>query len=469
MTEAVMRPQHLAVQSGSALSLCALLLLPGLCLLAEMSDTAAYLAFIFALIGLILFVRGSIAGFQKLTIVGIFGVLAAVHCCFGYLLAKPTTEILPQLGDIISYYPISFLVIAAGVLAAALGYRFALTLPASRINRWCSRFSVDERKLLNWARLLLVAGAALMVFMFVKIGYLPILSAAPGQARYITPALSDAFLRDEWFVSRASDMLFVALILTLSSAWWRHNKLDIVMSLIGCVAILMPLRRAPLITIVTVVVIMQVLRTGKIKKSYILVLCSLAILYGLTQLIFFNVFKEDVESSDIVASAGSAFPEVRDLGWILSLNKEPWYGVTFAQATLPVPSFLSDFSVRYSVREITSHLIGFEQRESGGLRLTLAGESYLNFGYAGIAVVCFLFGALAGYLDIAIQYMSRRKDLAGLFIVALAFAWLCFWIYLAGTQAAATVKIGIVISGALLFLAWNKQPTAPYVEVRSNP
>src|SRR5580658_4249041 len=106
MTESVIRSRVVAAESGTVFALCTILLLPGLCLLAEISGTAAYVAFLLASTALFLFVRASLARFQKITLVGIFGILAVVHCCFGYLIAFPTTDILPQLGDITLYYPI---------------------------------------------------------------------------------------------------------------------------------------------------------------------------------------------------------------------------------------------------------------------------------------------------------------------------------------------------------------------------
>ena len=156
----------------------------------------------------------------------------------------------------------------------------------------------------------------------------------------------------------------------------------------------------------------------------------------------------------MLGAVGSALPEVRDLGWVMSLSDEKWGGVTFVQALLPVPSFVSDFSQTYSLRQVTTRIIGMDQDgQTGGLRLTLAGESYFNFGYTGVVIVCALFGAACAALDVATDLLRKGKGMAGLYISSLLFGWLCFWLYLGGTQAAATIKIGLVVTIGMLFLS----------------
>ena len=165
---------------------------------------------------------------------------------------------------------------------------------------------------------------------------------------------------------------------------------------------LLPLRRANFATIAISVVIMYFIRAGGLQKRYLAAVLLLAVSYGASQLYFFNLFGWDMDASGSIAAISTALPEVRDLGWAMSLSDEPWYGTTFFQL-LPIPSFMSGFSKQYSIREVTTRMIKMDdERAIGGLRLTLAGESYLNFGYCGVVVLNMLFGLICAALDVAI-------------------------------------------------------------------
>jgi len=169
---------------------------------------------------------------------------------------------------------------------------------------------------------------------------------------------------------------------------------------------------------------------------------------------------QESDYHEVLTAAGSALPEVRDLGWMMSINDEKWYGMTFLQAVLPIPSFVSEFSHEHSLRQITTRAIGLDvEGQTGGLRLTLAGESYFNFGYFGVAVVGFLFGLACAVLDAAVAQLKNTDGIAGIYLSALLFSWLCFWLYLAGTQAAATIKIGLILMIFVLF--FSRQRSAP--------
>src|SRR3974377_971472 len=136
--------------------------------------------------------------------------------------------------------------------------------------------------------------------------------------------------------------------------------------------------------------------------------------------------------------------------------------MTFVEAVLPVPSITSDFSRRYSLRQISTRAIGLdEEGQTGGLRLTLAGESYFNFGYAGVAVIGCLFGVACAYLDVAINKLRTTAGIAGVYVSTLLFIWMCFGLYRAGTQASATIKIGLLLTGSLMFL--SRQRVVPRV------
>ncbi len=446
----------------SVVGLCVLGAMPAFCLGAELTGTETYLGFACLVPATVLFWHRSTCRFGVFSLVGIFSVAAAVHAVGGLLLAGPATDAIWGSTRVADFYPKAFLVISAGLLAASIGFGIAVRWRMNKITDWCQNLAIDDAKLLRWTQVLTIAGAVLIVLVYYKVGYIPLLSALPSQSRYLTEEFSNNYQRDEWLVNRGMDLLTDSLPVILVWRFWGRGWLNFLVATAGCVALLLPLRRANLASIVISVMIMQFLRTGKMRKRYLATLLLLAVSYEASQFYFFNLFGEEMSARGAINAMGSALPEVRDLGWVMSLSNEPWYGGTFFQALLPIPSFVSDFSKEYSHREITTRIIGMsEEGATGGLRLTLAGESYLNFGYLGVVVVGFVFGIACAALDVAVASLRHGRGIAGLYLSSLLFGWLCLWLYLGGTAAAAPIKVGLLLVACLFVLSWQKRTRFP--------
>ena len=452
-------PWHDAM--STVMGLCLLGTMPALCLAAELTATAAYLACGCLVAATTLFWRTSRRFFLQLSLVGVFGLGAAAHAFVGFLLARPTTGAIWASSRVFDYYPKAFLVVSAGLLAVAIGYRCALNRRWDAVEARCARLSVDESKLRAWAQALTVSGALLIILVYYRLGYIPLLTSSPALSRYLTADVSANYQLDEWIVNRGMDLLTLSLPLLLAWSIEKPSLRIIVLTACGGVALLLPLRRANLISIVVAVVIMEFLRSGRLKKRYLAGIVLVLLLYGMSQLIFADIFNREFDASEAVTAVGSSLAEVRDLGWMMSLTNDTWYGVTFLQAALPIPSVVSDFSREHSLRHITTRAIGLDDDgQTGGLRLTLAGESYFNFGYLGVVSVGFLFGILCALVDIVINVLRRRQGTAGRYVSALLFTWFCFWLYLAGTQAGATIKIGLVLAAGILYLSRGRTVSA---------
>jgi hypothetical protein len=140
------------------------------------------------------------------------------------------------------------------------------------------------------------------------------------------------------------------------------------------------------------------------------------------------------------------------------------HGVTFAQALLPVPSIVSDWSSTHSLRAITTKLIGMdESRETGGLRLTILGEGYINLGYFGAIAAGFAWGLAVGWCERFLEYARALDSEFWNYAAVLCFVWVCFLVYLAGTQAAASIKTGAFL---LLLVVWASKYRPVSREVR---
>jgi hypothetical protein len=166
-----------------------------------------------------------------------------------------------------------------------------------------------------------------------------------------------------------------------------------------------------------------------------------------------GVLSNDFNPQAVLTVSSTALPEVRDLAWMLNrLNGEQLNGVSFVQALVPLPSIASDWSAKHSLRAISTRLIGVDQTgESGGLRLTLMGEGFINFGYLGTIAVSFLWGCGVAWCERLLASIEHSTSQFMNYVSVMCFVWICFLIYLAGTQAAASVKMGAIL---LFVIAW---------------
>lgn len=452
---------HSAPLLAPWLWLLALCPLPFLCFAAAWLDMAFQFAIVLLALGVVVLLRTSKRHRgATATLMGVFFLVATCHVVIGYAIAGQTSRLIWIGTSAKQDYARAFLLISAGLLAAMAGYALAVGTPKPLVQQLCRRFDFEDARVFAVARALIVTGAILVAFVYARIGLIPLLADSPGRARYFNYQLSSDYLLDEWLVSRALDLLTFSLPLVIASATWRRKWLDILLSVVGMTALFVPLRRANLLSVVIVLLLMHALRAGRPQLKHAAVLMALIGCYAVSQFIFFNIVGlADLDTDAGIAVAGSALPEVRDLGWMLDLaHGESLNGTTFVQALVPLPSLLSDFSQTRSLRAVTSRLIGLDvDRQTGGLRLTLAGEAYLNFGYFGPVIVGLLFGAGCAYVQTAMRELAARGAMWAYYIAAVLFVWLCFWVYLGGTQAAATIKV----SGALLLLTLYLSRTLP--------
>lgn len=385
-----------------------------------------------------------------------FFAAAAIHAIFGYVGAEYSEfTIWIQDFDTIHLYRRAFVIVGLGLLFCSVGYALPIGRSVNQLTTRLGRFRISDALFLRCARVTAVGGALLMFSMYLYLGYLPIFTLAPGAMRYITQDLSVNYLRDEWIVNRALDLLTYSLPFVATAALWRGRLIDWVISIAGLLAFLMPLRRANMLSVILVILVVSALsRRGRIAH-YVAVVLVLIVLYFASQVVFLQLFNLDFEAESGFTLAGSAFPEVRDLGWMLTMFDNEWLlGRTLVQPFVLIPSFWSDFTQKNSLRNVTTELIGLDdERQTGGLRLTLAGEAYLNLGYPGVMLIGVILGVCIAFLERAVILMMRARSAAGLYVAVTCMVWLCVWVYLAGTQAAATVKVGLIIFAVMIALS----------------
>jgi hypothetical protein len=455
-----------------ALSVLAMLLATIIGILAQGTPVVVVLTSLCLLGGTLVIVRR--AALQRLgtvkTLCGLFFILAVVHILVGYLLAGLTTEHTSIRSNAQIFYAKSMLINSIGLFAGALGYVWKLNGRSSGqipgIPYLIDR-SIAEKLFYGLA----FFGSAVMFFAYWKLGFVDFLTE-PSKwpfMRYITGDILNGSATDEWVVNRAMDLLTVSLPFVLMRMVKRPRFLGILLAVVGFLALLLPLRRANLLAVPLTFLILLGIERQNVYRFTRKVLVGAAFLYILSQCIFLlAVFDTGSGPGDILVVSSTALPEVRDLAWTLSLlGGETLHGVTFAQALIPLPSIASDWSSSHSLRAISTKLIGLDQTgETGGLRLTILGEGYINFGYFGAIAAGFLWGLAVGWCEKLLEATGKHNSEFGNYVAVICFVWVCFLIYLAGTQAAAPLKMGAIL---ILGIAWASKHRSRILEVQPVP
>jgi len=389
------------------------------------------------------------------TLCVLFFTLATGHIFFGFLSAHLTTQHTSIRSNAEVYFANSLLINSVGLLAAALGYAWKLdrrpihdshTIPVV----------IDPAAAECIFRILLLTGAALMFFVYWRLGlfvYLWVPAKWPF-LRYLTSDLAGGNATDEWLGNRAMDLLTVAMPFLIYRIAKRPRFGGILLIVIGYLALLLPLRRANLLGVLFASLILIGIKRHDVYRLTRKWIVIFGCFYIFTQCLFlFGVFYDDFKPETVLAVSSTALPEVRDLAWTINrLEGERLNGITFAQALIPLPSIANDWSAKHSLRAISTKLIGVDQNgESGGLRLTLMGEGYINLGYLGTIAASFLWGCGVAWCETLLRSIERLGSEYKNYTSVMCFVWICFQLYLAGTQAAAPVKMGALL---VLGVAW---------------
>lgn len=450
--------------SFRATRLSAALLLLGvgggvLCLAAAELPSALTAGLVMLCFSLLLTCVGAKARFgNSFTPLTVFFGGAALHALLGYVTAGPSIATIWISGYIMQAFDKALLIISGFLLAASTGYATSLQLPMPRLRRWCSNFDTSESRLFSYARILAILGSLVMFGTYWHLGYVPLLMDSPGHARFVREiaGTSPAALLDEWLIHRALDLLTCTIPLVLLSAAQNKHYRDWGTALFSILALLMPARRANVLSVMFAIMLIQIFQRRAVGRFLMPLVISVSVLVG-SQFMYVETTPSRYFSP--VEVLGTILPELRDLGWVITLFDGKWfYGLTLAPLFVISPSFLTGFYDKYRMHEIILSMIGLMKTEAlGGLRITLAGESYLNFSFIGPIILGFPFGVLCGYLEVAIQRLRQKNSIGGIYIVSMCMIWLCFWLYLGGSNAGGVLRGGAAIVFLMVYLSRNRK------------
>lgn len=383
---------------------------------------------------------------KEQTLVSAFFLFAALHCTLGYFLAFYSQEhIFFNFNHHEFWFAQATFALSLGLLGVSIGYE----LNDHSKDTWIHHLSIDEDKLRIVTRVAVVLGAAVMLYMYSRFSFVQILLedfTSAGRLRYSGGENAS----DTWIVAKTLDVLMYSLPLL----WLvRKRKLDYVICAAGLVAFLLPLRRASLLSLLLVPIVARP-RNFNFRRLAIISLVLVS-LYSVSQIVLLNADKDSG-----VAAVTSAFPEVRDLGWVMALLDGKYlYGSTLIQPFDLFPAFVSDWKQTHTMQYVTGSLLGFDpsKNDFAGLRLTMAGEAYMNFWLLGPPLLGTLLGFGIAWSERSLKF---SETIPVRYLSATIFLWFSFWLYMGGTQALGTIKFGSIVLIVIYFFSRKQIPSA---------
>ena len=195
----------------------------------------------------VLVVQRSDRGRSARRLVTFFFWLAAGHAVFGYWAAGNSTDVIWIASNSEQMFRRALFVIAATLLVAAFTYDVTPRFPSAWAQRFGRQVRVSEEKLIRAARGLVMLGALCIAYLVVAVGFMPFLAANPSTERYILANLGPAYSGYDWLRLRGLELLGCSLPLVLFSGVNYRRKLDLLIGVLGILAILVTLQRGTLI------------------------------------------------------------------------------------------------------------------------------------------------------------------------------------------------------------------------------
>ncbi len=247
-----------------------------------------------------------------------------------------------------------------------------------------------------------VPGLTLLVTVVVVLGSLTVATAGFTNARehvMTHTELRPAHLLFSWFAVMG---MYFALIEGYCQRSWKLTGLGVLLTLL---MLGFGTRKVTVGTLLYYGAVRLInTRTRRVATT---VLCSVLTILGLI-VIGLTVEglrqKQGKMSSERFASAplhllfGNNLSELRDFAWMLSAwDHEPIMGATYLSGSLAwIPSYLMPIRKELGWGVFSTEMTGLGGAGHPGLRPTIFGEAYFNFGLLGVVVFAMLLGAVFG-------------------------------------------------------------------------
>jgi oligosaccharide repeat unit polymerase len=380
-----------------------------------------------------------------LTPVTVFFLFACAHVVFGRYAAAVLTDQYSfvsraALGPFLDQ---SFLVISTGLTCCLVSFTLFPCVSSGRVAARLARISCKGAldQICARSRVIILIAIPLIIVGLQQLGGIPLLSDNPRHDRYLLNFTPEHRL-DTFLVNRGREIVvFPAAALALGWYFRKRRVMDAFFVLLAAAGCMLTATRAPLLICVSIV--MTVLVWKGHYKAVLLAVAAVFVVLIASEVALGGDSNTGTGEWTTLQGIGADLAEVRDLGWVLLKQDEPYWGLTFIAGLVPIPSFASDFTQTYHLRTVTLNAIGFPLTAAhGGLRITYSGEWYLNFGWPGVVVGGLLYGWMCSWFSGLFYRLRTASNLypVGACIVACAWATVSFMVYMSGSASGGTLK-----------------------------
>lgn len=317
------------------------------------------------------------------------------------------------------------LVVLINVVGFALLFAVMAAAYAFCVRRQCalspppSAAASCDHQLLMFLRLVTIGNIALIVLPMVVTRTIPLLAADPMEARYVMLG-SDA--------SRALYNLGTALVpfslggmaLGILRDWRRNFFVHAPLAGALALAQMVSGQRLPLavavLVFVTLFTVEKKLPRWIMPGAYFGFVLFFMTMTGFTALLRLDS-SELKDENPLLASVNEAFLgnniiDLRDAAWVYgSWDFQPLEGTTYLGGLVSlVPSAIFPKKHEWHLGLTCIRIVGWGEEQHFGVRITYFGESFLNFGWAGVVGLALVMGTLYGTLLRALHLAAKATD-----------------------------------------------------------
>lgn len=358
-----------------------------------------------------------------------FLVLASIHAVWSYLsAAMPGSE--SSSANNASYFALeAFKIYFVGISAMLIGYG----LSNKPTLRW-RPINLNTKRFDRWTLALAFVGSLLIAYVLNGIGFVQMILTGTFTRYFGEEQVGSEYSLYQSLLRRGLAILVVVVPLLLLR-WQQTKSKRLLFAAIASLFFMMStVRRGPIFTALVALVLSNAV-AGKHRRLVAILLISFVVAFFVVQ-----AFLITMDTNADTALAGTAFvlrsatSEVNDLAWVLSEWNHHWYmGATWLAAIWPLPATMSSFKNTYVLTLVTKDTVGLSREfESGGLRISMFGEAFLNFGYAAVVGLGLLFGFFIRKLNGLVDWTKNQGPLI-LFPVMFLYLAGLYQFYLSGS------------------------------------
>lgn len=346
--------------------------------------------------------------------------LASVHAVWSYLSVALPGASSSSANNASLFALEAFKIYFAGISAMLVGFGLS-TKPDLR---W--RPVTLKLKRFDWWTLVLAGiGCLLVGYVLSGIGFVQMILTGTFSRYFGEEQVGASYSLYQSLLRRGlAILIIVAPLLVLR--WQQHKSTARFLAAgAGLFFMMSTVRRGPIFMALVSLVLSNAV-AGKHRRLIAITLISFVVAFFVIQGLLVTV---DTDADTALASTAfilrSATSEVNDLAWVLSEWNRHWYmGATWLAAVWPLPATISDFKNTYVLTSVTKDIVGISREfESGGLRISMFGEAYLNFGHAAVIGLGLLFGFLIRKFNGLVDWARGQGPLI---------LFPCMFLYLAG-------------------------------------